>query len=129
MLKNIPPLVAAIVLALVVLAGPMGCPSRHEEGVTSSLRSQWVTVGADPKKTTDAARYVLEQEALREIKAESTNVDGIATGKMADGKPVKVDIRKKGDAASEVTVTVGTVGDSVIGAEIAKKIKLRAEGR
>jgi hypothetical protein len=120
---------AALGVALVLAFGPLACESSKEPGVTSSYRSQWTTIAADTKATTDAARAVLESEGLKEIKAESTMVDGTASGKKADGTPVKVSIKKKGDNYSEVTATVGTVGDPAIGAEIVRKIKERAEGK
>ncbi len=105
-----------------------GCASKHEEGVTSSYRSQWTSVAADTKVTTDAAKAVLEAEGLKEVTAESTMVDGTAMGKKSDGTKVSVAIAKK-DAVSQVSVTVGTLGDPAIGAEIAKKIKMKAEGK
>jgi hypothetical protein len=106
-----------------------GCASKHEEGVTSTYRSQSLDVTTDTSVTTDAARAVLESEGLKNVTANSTNVDGMAKGAKADGTAVKVAIeKKKGGTGSTVWVTVGTVGDPALGAEIAKKIKIRAEG-
>ena len=122
--------VAALTLAVVLAlaTGPLACQS-SEPGVTTSLRSQWTTVKADTKATTEAARAVLEAEGLKEVKAESTMFDGTASGKKADGTNIKVSIKKASDNYSEVTATVGTMGDSEIGAEIVRKIKQRAEGK
>jgi hypothetical protein len=103
------------------------CQSHHEEGVTSSYHSQWTNVAADTKTTTDAAKSVLESEGLKEVKASSTSVDGTAEAKKADGTDISVAI-KKIDTGSQVSVTVGTLGDPALGAELAKKIKDKAEG-
>jgi hypothetical protein len=113
-----------IVLLLVV----GGCKSSHEEGVKSDYMTQWTSVTTDTQKTTDAAKAVLEDEGLKEVKASATNVDGTAEGKKADGTKVKVSVKKVKDAGSEVSVKVGTMGDPALGAEFASKIKKRAEG-
>ena len=118
--------VAAFVLAAGLVGA--GCQSKHEEGVKSNLRKQWTDVMADTKTTTDAAKAVLMEEGLKDVTAESTNMDGKATAKMADGTKITASVVKKSDNASEVTVNVGTMGSPTRGAEIAKKIKMRAEG-
>lgn len=105
----------------------VGCASKHEEGVTSSYRSQWTDVMADTKMTTDAAKDVLMSEGLKDVSGSATNVDGKAMGKKADGTKVNVTIEKKTDTSSQVSVTVGTIGDPALGAEIARKIKDKAE--
>jgi hypothetical protein len=120
--------VAIAVLAAGLLGiGSGACQSHHEEGVTSSYHSQWTNVAADTKTTTDAAKAVLESENLKDVKGSSTLVDGTAEAKKADGTVVSVGV-KKADTGSEVSVTVGTLGDPAYGAELAKKIKDKAEG-
>lgn len=114
-----------IVVGLAFVAA--GCQSKHEEGVKSNLRSQWATVSANTEETTAAAEEVLKSEGLKDVKSSSTNVDGTATGKKADGTNVKVAIERKSADTSEVSVTVGTMGDPTLGANIAKKIKEKAE--
>ena len=116
------------VLALLALTF-VGCASRHQSGVKSDYRSQWTSVAADTKATTDAARTVLERRELKDITADSTAVDGVAKAKMADGTKVTVDVKREGDAASRVSVTVGKLGDPKLGADLAKQIKTEAEGR
>ena len=118
--------VAAFVLAAGFIGA--GCKSTHEEGVKSNMRKQWTDVMADTKATTDAAKAVLMDEGLKDVTAESTNMDGKATGKMADGTKITASIEKKSEKQSEVTVNVGTMGSPTRGAELAKKIKMRAEG-
>jgi len=115
-------------IAVMFALGLSACKSSHEDGVKSSIRSQWVSVNANTETTTNAAKAVLEAEGLKDVKAESTMVDGKASGKMADDTKVHVDVRKK-EANSEVTVVVGTMGSPEIGAEIARKIKDKAEGK
>lgn len=120
----------AIFAGLVVSMGALafvGCASSKEEGVKTSYRSQWTQVAADTVVTTDAAKAVLEDRGLKGVTGSSTKLDGNASGKMADGTNVKVTVTKEGTAGSQVNVTVGTLGDPTVGAEIAKAIKNRAE--
>jgi hypothetical protein len=56
-------------------------------------------------------------------------VDGTASAKKADGTKVNVAIQRKDDTTSEVSVTVGTMGDPALGAQYAKRIKAKAEGK
>jgi hypothetical protein len=122
---------SSLVLALALLAAGMfatACQSSHEEGVKSDLHSQWTDVAAGTETTTEAARAVLEEQGLRDVKASSTKVDGSATAKTADGTKVNVAVKKQGERTSQVSVTVGTLGSPKLGAEIAKRIKTRAEG-
>jgi hypothetical protein len=119
-------LVWSVALALGLLAS--ACQSTHEKGVTSNLRTQWTDVSADTKTTTDAARDVLKDEGLQDVNATSTNVDGKATAKKADGTEVDVTVTKTGEKKSQVSVTVGTIGEPKLGADIARKIKDKAEG-
>jgi hypothetical protein len=119
-------LVAFLLTAFIAASG---CKSTHEEGVKSNLRTQWTTVAADVEKTTEAAKDVLEDQGLRNVESTATNLDGKATSKMADDKKITVTVKRKKDAGSEVSVNVGTLGDPAIGAEIAKKIKMKAEGQ
>jgi hypothetical protein len=118
---------ASFVVAAGLAAGT-GCQSTHEEGVKSNLRTQWTDVNASTEATTQAAQFVLESEGLKEVKGKSTSLDGTASGKMADGTKVTVDVKKMTDRTSKVSVTVGAVGNPKLGAEMAKKIKMHAEG-
>jgi hypothetical protein len=110
------------------LAAAVGCSSKHASGVKSDYHSQWTKVAANTQTTTEAAKAVLEAHALKEITATSTADDGVAKGKMADGTKVSVDV-KKIDAGSEVSVTIGTLGDPKMGAQIASEIKTKAEAK
>jgi hypothetical protein len=112
--------------ALAVGFGVGACKSGEEPGVKTNYRTQWTTVDADTKEATELARAVLEGEGLKEVRAESTNVDGKASGKMADGTKVNVSVKKQAADSSQVSVNVGTLGDPDLGAEIARKIKDRA---
>src|SRR5689334_18120780 len=87
-----------------------GCKSTHEEGVKSNLHSQWTDVNASTQATTDAAKAVLEDQGLKDVKGSSTNVDGSASGKMSDGTKVNVAVKKQSSSMSQVSVTVGTMG-------------------
>ena len=123
-MRNALVLTAALGLAI----GLSACKS-SESGVKTSYRSQWTDVMANTEKTTDAAKAVLEAEGLKDIKAESTALDGKASAKKADGTKINVSVKKKNDKTSELTVVVGTMGDPSEGAALAKKIKDKAEGK
>jgi Tfp pilus assembly protein PilX len=119
---------AIVPLAALLLAITLpGCQSSHEKGVTSNYHSQWTNVGADVKTTTKAAEAVLNDADLKDVSSSATNVDGEAKGKKADGTKVNVAVRKEKDSTSQVSVTVGKMGDPELGAELARKIKDRAE--
>lgn len=117
---------AAAVLAVSTLTF-VGCASKHEEGVKSNLLTQWIDVNADTVRTADAAKAVLEAEGLQNVTGSSTKLDGKVHGKLSDGTDVNVTIAKKKDVGSEVSVKVGMTGDRAMGAELAKKIKAKAE--
>jgi len=116
-------------MAAVLVTGLMGCASRHEEGVKSDYRSQWTTVAAGTQATTVAARSVLEERGLKDITATSTAVDGVASAKTADGTKVSVNVKKETSTTSQVSVTVGMLGDPQLGADIARQTKVMAESR
>ena len=103
-----------------------GCKSSQQEDLTTNGLSQWTTVSGDVAKVTDASKAVLKDYNLKDIDAHATTVDGMATGSKADGTVITVTI-KKASAGSQVTVQVGKLGDPKLGAEIAKKIKDKAE--
>ena len=115
--------IAAVML--LAFAG-IGCESSHEDGVTSDLHSQWTMVSADTQTTTQAAKDVLMESKLMDVDSKSTNMDGMAMGKMADGSEVKVSVAQA-PKGSQVSVTVGTLGSPTMGADIAMKIKQKAE--
>jgi len=117
----------SVVSALALAALLIGCKSTTQDGVKSSYRSQWTPVAANTEATTDAAKDVLTTEGLQEVTANATMVDGTASGKKADGTIVKVSVSKVTDNTSQVSVTVGTIGAPTLGADLAKKIKLKAE--
>jgi len=119
----------SVVSTLAVAALLVGCKSTTQEGVKSSYRSQWTPVMANTIVTTDAAKAVLNSEGLKDVTGQATLVDGTAMGKKADGTAVKVAVKKETDVVSNVTVTIGTLGDPALGAELANKIKTKAEAK
>jgi hypothetical protein len=111
-----------------LMAGVLvGCQSKHESGVKSNYMTQWAPVAANTKETTEAAKEVFEEEGLKDVTAASTAVDGKARGKLADGTEVVASVKKETEATSTLSVNVGTVGDPALGADLAKKIKGKAE--
>jgi Zn-dependent membrane protease YugP len=118
---------AVLLLVVVAVAALSGACSSSEKDVKTNYMTQWTSVAANTQATTDAAKAVLEGEGLKDVTASATNVDGTATGKKADGTKVKVSVKKVKDTSSEVSVNVGTMGDPSLGADIARKIKDKAE--
>jgi len=102
-----------------------GCTSSKDPGVKSNYLSQWGNVEGSTKAATDAAKDVLTDMGLKDVKASSTEVDGSASGKKADGTKVTADITRISDSTSKVKVSVGTVGDPALGEDIVKKIKAK----
>ncbi len=94
----------------------IGCSSTHEKDVKSNMRTQWVDVAANTENTTAAAKDVLQAESLKNVQATATAMDGTASGMMADNTKVHVDVKKKSDNISSVSVVVGTMGDPKVGA-------------
>jgi hypothetical protein len=119
----------AIALFAVIGLVLLGCKSTHQEGIGSNMRKQWTDVMADTATTTNAAKAVLTDEGLKEVTATSTALDGVASGKMADGSKISVNVAKESDTKSSLSVVVGTMGSPTYGAELAKKIKMRAEAK
>ena len=85
----------AIALLAVLGLTFVGCQSQHEEGVTSDMHAQWTNVNADTAAATEAAKSVLTDDGLHDVKGSSTGVDGVATGKKADGTKITVSIKKQ----------------------------------
>ena len=112
--------------ALLVSIVGVGCASRSQEGVTSTYRTQSVSISADVETTTAAARSVFEEDKLTDVSAESTKLDGMASGLTADKTKIQAKITKT-DNGSDVYVTVGKVGSPKVGADYAAKIKQVAE--
>ncbi|HEX8322342.1 MAG TPA: hypothetical protein VF595_00390 [Tepidisphaeraceae bacterium] len=112
--------------ALLVSIVGVGCASRSQEGVTSTYRTQSVSISADVETTTAAARSVFEEDKLTDVSAESTKLDGMASGLTADKTKIQAKITKTNNG-SDLYVTVGKVGSPEVGANYAAKIKQMAE--
>jgi uncharacterized lipoprotein NlpE involved in copper resistance len=118
-----------IVAASLTSMGLVGCASKTQENVTSTYRTQYTSVAVGTAAATDAAKAVLEAEGLKDVVANSTNADGKATAKKADGTVITVDVEKDTDTTSKLKVNVGMLGDPKYGAELAAKIRAKAEGK
>jgi hypothetical protein len=120
---------ALVVASAVALCVSFACKSSQEPAVKSDLQTQWTDVNADAPATSEAAKAVLVDENLKDVSGKSTNTGGKVTGKMADGTEVIVTVQKGPKAAmSQISVRVGTIGNPSLGANLAKRIKMRAEG-
>jgi hypothetical protein len=121
--------IATTLLATVILSViATGCSTKSDPGVKSDYKSQWTSVSADTKTTTEAAKSVLAGYNFKDIQSSSTDVDGKATAKKADGTEITVSINKA-DQGSKVSVDVGTLGDPSLGADIAEKIRQKVEAK
>ena len=112
-------LAAALALGLAVLPA---CKT-DTAGVKSNYRQQYTTVDATAPEATEAAKEVLESLGLKDVKATSTKLDGMATAKTADGTDVTVSVKRVTGSSSELTVVVGTLGDPQLGKTIVSKIR------
>jgi len=118
---------AGIILVALSI-GLVGCESKSEPGVKSDLRTQWATVPADTRQATQAAADALRDQGLKNVRSDSTNVDGWAEGTTADGTKVKAAIKKQDNNTSQVSVTVGAMGDQKLGTDIVGRIRDRFGG-
>lgn len=118
---------AVAALTAMTLLG-FGCASHHQENVTSDYLSQWTMVDADVETVTSAAKQVFMDDKLTDVSAESTKVDGRASGMTADKTKIQATIGKT-DTGVKLTISVGKLGDPKMGANYATKIKQVAEGK
>jgi hypothetical protein len=114
--------------ALVLAVALYGCASSSDKSVKTNYKTQWTTVKGDVKSTTSAAEAVLKDLDLLEVKSSATNVDGMASGKKANGAKVDISVTRATDTTSNLSVEVGSLGDPSLGTDIARKIKARTEG-
>lgn len=119
---------ACAILGVSTLGVLGGCQSKQEKDVTTTGRSQYTNTVVGVVETTDAAKAVLEEMAMKNITANATTVDGKVSGEKADGTDVKVWITKNKTNGSDVQVTVGLVGGPSLGAQVAQAIKDKADG-
>ena len=106
-----------IVLAIAAATLPLGCQTT-EPGVKSTGLEQYTTIEAGTAKVTDAAAAVLKDLGLHDVEASATNIDGWAKGMMADKTPVLVTLRRVDERISDISVKVGTYGDTDLGKDI-----------
>lgn len=120
---------SGLCLALLMVCGLVLLPAcQTDTGAKSNRLQQWRNIEGDTKEVTEAAREVLEEMDLRDVKAASTSVDGQASGKMADGTEVWVTSKRVTDNTSEVTVQIGKLGNPSLGDEILAKVQQRVSG-
>ena len=94
-----------------------------EPGVRSTGFEQYTTIERGTAEATKAAEEVLHDLGLQDVTSSSTNIDGWASGKMADGTPVKVTLKRQWDNLSDIYVKVGSVGDTSLGKDIIAKVR------
>ncbi len=116
-------LLVCLALSMGFIFSTTGCTSKKDPGVKSNYLTQWANVEGNTKQATDAAKDVLTDLGLKDIDAKSTEVDGKAVGKKADGTKITCEIERITDNTSKVKVSVGSVGDPALGEDIVKKIK------
>jgi hypothetical protein len=113
-------------LAAVVVAGlslvPLACQITPS-GLKTSMFSQYTTIEAGTASATEAAEAVLEDLGLHEIEARSTNVDGWAKGLLSDKTPVTVTLERLGENLSQISVRVGSFGDTSVGQDIIARVR------
>ena len=116
---------ALLALALMcsgLLLSLAGC-STDQPGTTNTLGTYTSSVGATPDKVTSAAKASLDDLKMQGTVMSGTKVDGVVTGRTAQGDDIKIDIVQDGDNVSKVTIRVGTTGDDAISKQILDGIK------
>lgn len=99
-----------------------GCAS-GQPGVRTTGIYQYTTLSANTEEATDAAAEVLEDMELKDVQSRSTSIDGWATAKTADNTEVKVSLSRVNEKVTDVSVRVGSVGDTSLGNEIIARIE------
>jgi hypothetical protein len=99
-----------------------GCQT-GQPGVKTTGVVQYTTIAADLETSADAAAEVLEEMNLQNVSAQAGKLEGWAKGYMADGKEVEVELSHAGREATDVSVQVGTFGDTSMGKEIIARIR------
>ena len=94
-----------------------------QPGVRSTMFTQYTTIEAGTADATRAAQSVLNDLGLTEVESKFTNVDGWARGRTADNTPVKVSLERVDDHASNISVKIGTFGDTDLGRDIIVRIQ------
>ena len=84
---------------------------------------QYTSISAGTAAATGAAESVLNDLGLQEVKSSSTNVDGWASGMMADKTPVKVALKRVTEGTSDISVKVGSIGDTSLGKDIIARVR------
>lgn len=101
-----------------------GCQT-PQSGVKTAFGSQFAIVNASVAETTEAAAAVLEQLAISEITATSTEIDSEVTGFLPDRTRVEVYAAREAEGRTEVSVNVGALGETDTGARIVSMIRER----
>lgn len=114
--------IARIALLVAVVVALAACMTT-EPGVRSSGFEQYTTIERGTSESTKAAEEVLRDLGLQDVAASSTNVDGWASGKMADGTLVKVTLKRVWDNLSDISVKVGSFGDTPLGTDIIARVR------
>ncbi len=112
-------MLALLTLCLIVAAG---CKT-DQEGVTNRVGTIKATLAASPAAVTEAANEVLGDMDLTLISSNSTAIDGRVIARTAQDVKVRVDSEKIGEDVSEVSIRVGTLGDSDLGLAVLTEIK------
>jgi hypothetical protein len=113
----------ASLITLIAVSAFLAACETTEPGVRSSGFEQFATIDRGTAEATRAAEEVLRDLGLQDVASSSTNVDGWATGKMADGTQVKVTLKRDFDNISGISVRVGSIGDTSLGKDIISRVR------
>lgn len=116
--------IASFVTLIAIAALVTACQTT-DPGVRSTGFEQYTSIDAGTAAATSAAESVLSDLGLHDVKSSSTNVDGWASGQMADKSPVKVTLKRVSDNVSDISVKVGSIGDTPLGMDIIARVRAK----
>ncbi len=116
-------LTGALALPLVTIGCQTGQPGVKTTGVV-----QYTTVPATLEETTKVAAEVLEDMNMQNVSSDAGVSEGWAKGYLADGKEIEVELTSAGKDVTDVSVQVGTFGDTSLGKEIIARIRKELTG-
>ena len=119
--------VLILAAGLALPLGVVGCQT-GQPGVKSTGVVQYTTMPANLEDSTEVAADVLEEMNLQNVTYDAGTVEGWAKGYMADGKEVEVELSAVGNDVTDVSVQVGTFGDTSLGKEIIARMREELTG-
>jgi hypothetical protein len=116
------------VLALAVVAlAVTGCKTT-QPGVTNNFGTLQTLVEAPPQAVTRAATESMQDLDLVVVSSQASNISGEVIGRTPDDSKVSVTVTPRPNNLCEISVRVGTMGDTATSQRIINRIKAKLYG-